>query len=302
MGKERGKGRGGEFIAFHRHITSRLPHVDIVFCHMNPIYAVLAAPYVRLYGKRQVFWYAHGHVSTLLKLAARFSDTVITSTPEGYRLNRPKAIIVGQGIDLEKFSPKRNERKDKLLRVISVGRISPVKNLSLIIEAMEILVKKNMGIHLTLVGGAGKMEQENYLQALQSKVDSGGLAKWISFAGPVPHSDIPNYYRQSDLFCTASDTGSLDKAILEAMACGVPVIGCNAAFAEIARSNGLVELIFEKKGGAEALAEAISRFYSLPRTKRQQLADKGKAIAAEHDLSRFTARIADIFKESLIPA
>lgn len=295
MGRELGNGRLGKLLAFHRHITSSISHVDIVFCHMNPIYAVLAAPYVRLFGKRLVLWYAHGHVSTLLKLAARLSDRVLTSTSEGYRLDRPKATVIGQGIDLEKFTPSPARRES--YKILSVGRISPVKNLALMIDAMAVLVKEKKNLHLTFAGGPGRVEQKDYLRSLQSKVEKMGLTKWVSFIGPVPHTEIPSLYRQSDLFCTTSDTGSLDKTILEAMASGIPVIGSNKAFTTLALANGLDELVVEKKDDAQVLAETIHRFWNLPRPRRRQLIEQGRKIAAEHDLDGFTDRLVEVFQQ-----
>ena len=162
---------------------------------------------------------------------------------------------------------------------------------------MAILARKNDDVHLTLVGGPGRVEQEDYLRSLKSKVEESSLTKWVSFSGPVPHSEIAGSYRESDLFCTVSDTGSLDKAILEAMACGVPVIGSNSAFLALARANGMDELIVEEKVDAKMLAETIHKFINLPPSRRDKLIEQGKKIAREHDLDQFTDKIVEVFRQ-----
>ena len=296
MGKEQGRGRLGVLFNFHRHLVSCFDHVDVVFCHMNPIYAVLAAPYVRFFGKRLVFWYAHGHVSMLLKWAARLSDRVLTSTAEGYGLKYPEPTIMGQGIDLKRFRLSQKKGTNHTFKIVSVGRISPIKNLSILIDAVGILVKEKgvRNICLILAGGPGRTGHEAYLKSLQSQVEESGLEKWVRFEGAVPHSEIPSFYRQADLFCTMCDTGALDKAIIEAMASGVPVIGNNPGFMSIARTNGLDEWVVE---GSRSLAEAIDRFRKLTLPQRRDLAGKGRKIAAEHDLDRLTDRLATVFQQ-----
>lgn len=295
MGKERGNSRLMKLLNFHRCLVSLTPDIDVVFCHMNPIYAVLAAPYVRYFGKNLVFWYAHGHVSWLLKLAARLSDQVLTSTPEGFNIRSPKPIIMGQGVDIRKFSPAAPiKNRKKSFQIVSVGRISPVKNLSLLIEAVGVLEDKN--IFLTLVGGAGRPEDETYIKSLRSLLIKYGLEDNVRFSGAVPRFKMPSVYRQADLFCTMSDTGSLDKVIIEAMACGVPVVGGNSAFKAIARANGLDECVVDDKDPVH-LAGAIERIRSLPRDKRQKIADRVRKIAAEHDLDRLTDKFVEVFRQ-----
>nr|HID12410.1 hypothetical protein [Anaerolineae bacterium] len=81
--------------------------VDVVFVHMIPRWASLAAPYCRLSGVPIVLWYAHKAVPWLLYPAHCLARRVVTSTPEGYRLSQDstKVHVVGQGIDTEYFHP-----------------------------------------------------------------------------------------------------------------------------------------------------------------------------------------------------
>ena len=99
---------GSRWLGRLQRIVARLclrGEVDAVLAHMGPVFAVAAAPIARLAGLPTFLWYAHGHVSPMLRLAHALVDGVGTSTPEGFRIASPKVTITGQGIDLERFRP-----------------------------------------------------------------------------------------------------------------------------------------------------------------------------------------------------
>ena len=127
--------RAGWLVRLQR-IVARLclrGEIDAVLAHMGPVFAVAAAPIARLAGRPTFLWYAHGHVSPLLRLAHVLVDGVGTSTPEGFRIASPKVTITGQGIDLERFRPAEHLPEHE--RLLSVGRFSPVKRYETVMEA-----------------------------------------------------------------------------------------------------------------------------------------------------------------------
>jgi len=94
-------------LALESLLLSRLwqRRVDVIFQHMCPIYANLTAPLGHWFGVPSVLWYAHPAVTPELHTALRRVDAVATSTPEGMPLDDPKAHVLCQGIDTERFSP-----------------------------------------------------------------------------------------------------------------------------------------------------------------------------------------------------
>src|SRR5258706_7278643 len=82
MGKDRGNSRFQELLAFYKALIGTIRHVDVVFSHMIPRYAILAAPLAKLFRKQIVFWYVHRQISTELRLAVAVAKYVATAVPE----------------------------------------------------------------------------------------------------------------------------------------------------------------------------------------------------------------------------
>lgn len=206
--------------------------IDVVFVHMIPRWVILAAPYARLRQASVVLWYAHGAVSRQLRLAHRLADRVVTSSPESYPLqDEDKAVVLGQGIDTTYFRPAVRQ-PDGTFRVLSVGRLSPVKQHELLIEAARILVQERGmdDLQVRIVGGPARHGDRAYAQRLHQLISFYNLEAHTALAGPLPYGQVAQEYQTCDLFVNFSRTGSLDKTALEAMACGVPVITSNPAF------------------------------------------------------------------------
>jgi glycosyltransferase involved in cell wall biosynthesis len=125
MGKERGAGRLRRFVNFNRIVAPLVlrRQVDLVFVHMAPLYAILAAPWTKLARVPIVLWYAHGYVSRKLRVAHWLVDRVVSSTPEGFCLPSEKLVVVGQGIDTGVFKPVEGPQPKRPFTVLSVGRI-----------------------------------------------------------------------------------------------------------------------------------------------------------------------------------
>ncbi|MBI2640380.1 MAG: glycosyltransferase family 4 protein [Candidatus Sungbacteria bacterium] len=141
----------------------------------------------------------------------------------------------------------------KTLRILTVGRISPVKDIETIIRACAFL-KNNWDRQwsFSIVGGPLMPRDEEYLRVLKKLVAEGDLARHISFQGARPWSEIPYIYNEHDIFISMSTTGSIDKSVLEAMSSGLTVITANEAFQSL-----LPPKYFLEKRSPEFLAERI---------------------------------------------
>jgi glycosyltransferase involved in cell wall biosynthesis len=231
--------------------------VDVVFIHMCPRYAILAAPYAKLMRAPMVLWFTHRSVNNELRLAHWLVDKVATASKESFRLKSDKVVITGHGIDTDRFKPLdvRKERSTKV--ILSVGRISPIKDYETLIKAADTLVNKDgrKGLEFVIVGDVGTEAQREYLDRIKGMVRECQLERRFRFTGPVPHSEVVRYYQSCDVFVNLSHTGSLDKAVLEAMVCGRVPITCNEAFKDVFGDYAAM-LMFEK-GDAGDLAGKV---------------------------------------------
>ena len=122
--------------------------------------------------------------------------------------------VIWNGVNLEEFTPaKTNSTKEgEKLQLITVGRLIERKGFEFLIKALQGIDN----IELSLIG-EGYLKEELELLATR-------LGVRVHFLGKVNHESIPGYLRQADVFVLPSLNEGMSNAIIEAMACGLPVI------------------------------------------------------------------------------
>lgn len=288
LGKEEGVGRLGYVLRFFRYAWQQRREYDAVFVHMNTEYVVLGGLLWRLLRKRIVLWYAHGHVPFLLRVATALAHTVTTSTESGFRLLTEKKLVVGQGIDTERFASCAEPYTDGPLRLIAVGRLSPIKHYETLIRAVAALVGRGVDVSVGIIGGVGAPGQEAYLAQLETLVVDLRLRGRVVFLGAISNREIAVHLCRAHLFVNPSQTGSLDKAGLEAMASGLPVLTCNEAFAEVLGEHA--DRLMFPRGDHGALAERISGFMGAD-DRAAVAAELRERVVREHGVAQLIPRI-----------
>lgn len=244
--------------------------IDAVLAHMGPVFAVAAAPIARLAGIPTFLWYAHGHVSPLLRLAHALVAGVGTSTPEGFRIDSPRVTITGQGIDLDKFLPAEQPPTNE--RLVSVGRFSPIKAYETVLEAVASpALRRHESLGVQLVGGVHSASEAAYLESLRERARTLGLADRVQFVDGLPYAQIVPTYQQGTLFATASATGSMDKVVLEAAACGLPPVVCNPAFRHLF-GEMWPALSFRDRDDVAGLSDRLAHWLDRSPSERQDAA------------------------------
>ena len=146
--------------------------------------------------------------------------------------------FLSNGVDLEKFYPKPVKKNGKT--ILHVGRISYEKNIDVLIKAFKLVLKKHPNAKLLIVGKGPDMNR--------LKKEAGSyLNKNIKFLGPVVHEKLIKVYSGVDIFATASTIETEGLVILEAMACGLPIVGVNALAIPTIVKHGRNGFIAESK-------------------------------------------------------
>jgi len=221
-------------IRFYHLIWRERNNYDTVFVHMNPVYVVLGAPLWHIWKKKVALWYTHRHVDWTLHVARKCADNIFTATAASFRIQSPKLKILGHGIFTEDFMRPDGYVRDikEKITIISVGRLTPIKNLDVLIHAVAILRDQRVDCAVLLVGSTATSTDKNYLEYLQELVKEKKLDDMVHFVGSIPNKEVMHYYWKSDISINLAPTGGIDKAVLESMASGVPVIVANKAFEE----------------------------------------------------------------------
>ena len=297
LGKESGRSKIKYLINFFYYIFRLRRDYDIVFVHMNKEYILLAGLLWRLMGKKIVFWYAHYHNDWQLKIAAFLSDKILTSVRSAFPFATKKLISVGQGIDVDFFKQnKEGYRIKKDLCLLSLGRISPRKDIGTLIRAGALLKKENINFLLEIVG-APPLGQERYLADLKKAVEKNGLNERVRFLGRADQSQVLIYYNECDIFINLSETGFFDKTVLEAMACERPVLVCNKAFFDIL-PEALQKLLIFKEQNEEDLMIKIKSLAKLEAYQKEAIGKQLRELVVKnHSLPNLTEKIYQTFNE-----
>jgi glycosyltransferase involved in cell wall biosynthesis len=181
--------------------------------------------------------------------------------------------VIPNGVELDRFTPAETTQKAEILRLITVGRLSVTKRVEILIDAVEILHREAREVRFTIVGG-GQMQQNLKQTALEKN-----LANIIELTGRIDAEDMPQVYRQNDIFISASMQEGMSNAMLEAMASGLPLITTRCeGVDELIADNGIIV----NNADAREIADALRKIADDRRTYKQM------AVAARTQAQKFT--------------
>lgn len=177
---------------------------------------------------------------------------------------------------------------------MSIGRIAPVKRLEIIIAAIKTLREQGLtDVRLRLVGEATSADSD-YLQRLRQMVSDDQLDTMVTFTGGIPYEAVTHEYQQADVMVNMSATGSIDKAVLEAMACGLPVLTANESFEQMLAP--WADLLYIPPESPEVLSVRLKRLAQMPIDERIALGMALRALVVEqHSIEHLTDQLMTIF-------
>lgn len=302
VGKEKGYSEPRRFLEFYRILIKllRTERVDACFAHMMPLFVVMGWCFLRLKNIPIVLWYGHKATPWLLRLAHWLVDRVVTSTPAGFRLKSRKVTVIGQGISENKFGFHPRMVRNKPFVVISVARLSPIKHIeSMILAVGEIVRMHGPGsIRLILLGDAVTNEDLTYKLNLQLLTKEHSLDSYVYFAGAVPHHEVRNWLAQADVSINLAPDGAIDKAVLESLAMGLPVVVQNRSFAELFEKCGVAQKRFITPDlKPDTIARVISGWMlSDPIENRKILETLSANVLESHGLAGLAKRLSTQIK------
>lgn len=273
----------------------RAHKIDVCFVHMAADWAYYLYPALRLLGIPILLWYAHGTVTPRLRLALACASRVVTSTPEGFRIASSKVRVIGQGVDTDLFQPPAT-LPDLSGQIVTIGRVSRRKRIDLLLKVMAALRQAQgaPGLTLRIIGPLLTADDRDYLKALEAEVEQLNLRRTVSFKGHIPLAQLPEVYETAWLHLSASNTGSMDKAALEALACGCPVLTSNPAFRELLADYPEFVIDDERP---EAIAGQVLTLYR--RRASYDPAALRALVVGRHDLKSFARRLVAQMQELL---
>ena len=293
LGKEKKVWRIVSLFRFYKYILSERNNYDAVFVHMNPEYVILGGLIWKILGKRISLWYMHKAVNWRLRSALALTDLVFTGSDQSFRIPSPKVHVLGHGIDTEYFKPADKKSAEippeRQFRVLSVSRIAPSKDIMTLIRAIqELRGRATLPVTLMVVGLPIMDADREYLSELKAYIARHDLSQLVRFVGGVGYQDIVKYYQAADVFVNTSQTGSLDKTVLEAMACNTPVLTSNESFKGV-----LDDTYFFPPGGHRELAGKLE-LLALGDNGQSSGSHLRNSIERDHSVVRLIPRIVQL--------
>ena len=193
--------------------------------------------------------------------------------------------IIYNGIDIEQFKPARND-KDKL-RILCVSRLIERKGIDYLLRSIP-PIKERFGNRFEVwIVGEGNLEQQ--LKGLSRQL---GVADVVSFKGYIEHSRLPDIYASSDILVLPSLSEGMSNTILEAMACGLPIVTTNTGGSkELINGNGIIIPTGDAKGIADAISKLIEE-----RSLRGKMGTKSRELATELSWATVAERYLEIYR------
>ncbi len=279
LGKEEGSPTIGQVLHFWRIILLNAGGYEAVLVHMTPIWIVLGAPVWILLRKRMYLWYEARGVRWPLRVALKLVRKVFSASEFGMPIKTRRSIITGHGIDVEVFRPSGQEPEKGLL--VTVGRVTKAKRLDILLQALRQLPPY---CRLTIVGKAMTLQDKALEIELQEFIHNNGLNNRVTI-GPLPPEETQRLLDRAQIFLHSSET-SLDKALLEAMAYGIPVVSCAVAAQDV--------LPDACRSTPETFAAVTAKLLEMPPAERQALSsDLRMRVAHGHALGELVRRLCD---------
>ena len=263
-----------------------------VLAHMVPRYATLAHGPARRAGARLFLWYTHAGVDRRLLDACAKVDLVFTASEESLRVDTPKRVVTGHGIDTRHFRAQ-TEPASGPRRILSVGRLTRSKDPLVVVDALALLVAQGRDLRLDLVGAGLVDADAGYRDEVVRRIAVHGLEERVVLHGAVPWRDVPPHFERASVVVNASHTGSIDKVVLEAMAMQRPCVSCNEAVPPLLGDLGpRAELLRFAPGDAAMLAARIGALLDLDAARRGELGRDLRAIVVrDHEVGALMERL-----------
>ena len=194
---------------------------------------------------------------------------------ETWGVPRHKLHVLRNGVDLERFAPRPAQAARRAVGagsgavLLMVGHLVELKGHAVVIDAMPTLLATHPGLELLIVGDGPERPR------LEAQVQRLGLAANVRFEGAVANEALADWYSAADLLVLASSREGWPNVLLEAMACGTPVVATRCGgVPEIVTSPDAGSLIDERDPAAVARAILDQLHARIPRERVRAWAER----------------------------
>ncbi len=292
-------------IPFVRNLWKATSKADVVHIFANSGWAwyFFCAPAMvigRLCATPVIVNYRGGNADPFLEKAPRFvlrmlANASLIVTPSAF-LKRVfskyglDAQIIPNIIDLSRFRPRDMASFGDSPHVIVTRNLEPIYDIPTALKAFSIVVGKFPNARLTVAGTGPELAS---LRLLASELN---LTHAVTFSGRIDNANIPQLYASADCMINSSTVDNMPISILEALACGVPVVSTSAGGIPDMVEQGVSALLVPV-GDSEAIARDVIRVLDDPQFAAQMVRS-GVAEARKYSWPQVRSKWLDAYAQS----
>jgi glycosyltransferase involved in cell wall biosynthesis len=188
-----------------------------------------------------------------------------------------KIVVTPYGVDVERFTPRRTPKRDGIFRVLFVGHIGQRKGMSYLLQGYELFRRADCELHLVGDYVPGGEVYQRYRDLYRHTPN-------------VPQTILPSLFHEADVFLFPTLIEGMPLVVLEAMACGLPVITTTHGPAQVVRDG--VDGFLVPVRDPHAIAERLEQLYR-DRDLREQMGRQGREQAERHTWEKYAKGAAD---------
>lgn len=213
-------------------------------------------------------------IATVPKTVERFRDRQLydETTADAFE-------VLGHPVNMDKFSPIREENTTDKTVILAVTRLVPEKGLFYILDAVAPVLRTDSTTEFRILGG-GPMQDQLARRAHQLNISDD-----VRFLGTVPHDEVPAVLNTADIFVNHAVANShweefFGLANLEAMACGVPcVVSDCGGIPYVIRDTDVAKLVPQRS--VSGIRTAVQQLINNPEA-RQEMGEHARTYVRDH--------------------
>ena len=213
-------------------------------------------------------------------------NSIKESFVEAFGSNYENMYTINNGVDIERFKPSDLSIDSQQIQFINTGTMYWIKNQKEIIEAFSVIAKKYSNVKLTILGdGQERNNLENLVKEKEilNKVYMPGICK-----------NVEDYLKSADVYISSSLTEGLPLSMLEAMACGLPIITSNVGGCVDIVKTDLNGIVYRKQNTKE-LINAMDRIIKNT-SYRKSLAKNSRSMAESWSEKKCAEKYLNLYK------
>lgn len=301
-------------------LLSHRSRFQVIHFHHISFPVALVLLFCKLIGKKTVIKIpTSGDLSLGNPMLKRFTNRVLRGADRcvciseeiksqllNHRFEETRIVLIPNGVDTQVFAPVTLEEKEVIRNrlglplhkriVVFTGRLVHRKGLKTLAYAWKQVCQDNDDV-LLLVLGSGNFQRDSVEEWLKGYIKAKHLKDCTLLVGDV--NNVREFLQASDIFVLPSLFEGLPNSLLEAMACGLPIIATNiGGITDVVRDN--TDGILIEPGNQEHLQMAITRLLEDPKLAENLGRSARKRIAQEYSLDRTYRKLLTLYSELLM--